>query len=57
MNILTIGVLRHGRVGNKTVSRVFVYALANAHGLSSQKYVEQLIAACDDIVEQEADAL
>jgi hypothetical protein len=31
--------------------------LSKAHGLPSQKYVKELIAACDEIVEQEAEAI
>ena len=43
--------------GEQELTSTMIDRLSKAHGLSSQKYVEKLIAACDDIVEQEADAI
>jgi plasmid maintenance system antidote protein VapI len=42
--------------GEQELTSTMIDRLSNAHGLSSQEYVEKLIAACDDIVEQEAEA-
>jgi antitoxin component HigA of HigAB toxin-antitoxin module len=42
--------------GEQELTATMIDRLSKAHGLSSQKYVHELIAACDEIVEEEADA-
>ncbi len=43
--------------GEQELTSKMIDKLSKAHGLSSQKYIEELIAACDEIVEQEAEAM
>ena len=47
---------RIGR-GEQELTSTMIDRLSNAHGLTSQRYVEELIAACDEIVEHEAELL
>jgi len=47
---------RIGR-GDQELRFTMIERLAKAHGLSSKAYVEELVQACDDIVEEEAEAL
>jgi antitoxin component HigA of HigAB toxin-antitoxin module len=42
--------------GEHELTATMIDRLSKAHGLPSQKYVDELIAACDEIGEEEADA-
>jgi len=42
--------------GEQELTSAMIDRLAKAHGLSSKDYVEELVEACDDIVEQAANA-
>lgn len=39
------------------LTHTMIDRLSKAHGLDSQEYVQELIAACDEIVEEEAEAM
>ena len=43
--------------GSQDLTSRMIERLARAHGLSSQIYVDQLVAACNEIVEQAAEAI
>jgi hypothetical protein len=43
--------------GEQELTSSMIDRLSNAHRLTSKKYVEELIAACDEIVEQAAEAI
>jgi hypothetical protein len=42
--------------GEQELTSAMIERLAKAHGLSSKNYIEELVAACDDIAEQAATA-
>src|SRR6202043_698688 len=42
--------------GDQELTSTMIDRLSKAHGLSHEHYVEELVQACDDIAEQEAEA-